>query len=180
MITLWVISRGLGQAIEDQKRELTIASKHANTAVKGIDTVKAFNAQEHETWQYLFTIKKVTIHYLSQVRINALQTGVTRFVLVGIFVQGFWYGIHLVNQGLSPGNVLTAFYACLIAAQSVDTILPQWLVLTKGMSAGETLKSIMDHVYQGRKITNMAGHLKPNSCQGDVELNWVSRATFLE
>lgn len=178
LVLSWV-SRSLGPAIEAQKRELTKASKHANTAMTYITTVKAFNGQEQEVWQYYGTIKIVAAKYLIQARANALQFGIVKFAMIAIFVQGFWFGLYLVRRGLDPGHVLTAFYACLFSAQAIEIILPQWLVLTKGMSAGRTLKSIMIQMQDGRKVTTMTGGLKPTTCVGDVEINEVCGASYL-
>lgn len=178
-VCLSLATRHLGPAIEAQKRELTRASKYANTAMTSINTVKAFNGQEQEIWQYYETIKLAAAKYLVQARVNALQFGIIKFAMIGIFLQGFWYGLVLVRQGLDPGHVLTAFYACLFSVQAVEIILPQWLVLTKGMSAAHTLKSIMIQMQDGRKITNMTGCIKPTACIGDIEVNEVSYKVHL-
>lgn len=175
-ILLWLISRGLTPAIEAQKRELSRATKYANTALTAIDTVKAFNAQDQEVWQYYSTINKITIHYLKQARANAMQFGATKSLVVGIFVQGFWYGIYLVNRGLNPGNVVTTFYSCLTAIQALEVMLPQILVLTKGMSGGATLKHIMNQIQYGVKSMDMGGMLRPDSCSGDIEMNDITFA----
>ncbi|PQE13470.1 hypothetical protein CJF32_00005362 [Rutstroemia sp. NJR-2017a WRK4] len=173
---LYLISRKLTPAIEAQKRELTEASKLANTAVTAIETVKAFNGQNQEVWQYLSAIKRSTAYYMVQARASALQFGITKFIMVAIFVQGFWYGISLVDHGLSAGRVLTTFYACMMGMQALEIILPQWLVLAKGMSAGETLKSIMDQVDRGKNVSQVEGSIKPASCDGDIEVNDVTFA----
>lgn len=170
---LFLVSRGLAPAIEAQKRQLGKASKYANTAVTAIDTIKAFNGQNQEIWQYNCAIKEVTSYYLVQARSNAMQFGIVKFLIVGLFVQGFWFGVYLVNNGLDPGHILTAFYACLSAMQAAEIVLPQWLVLAKGMSAGETLKSIIRQI-QSDWNSEKAMHLtKPNSCFGDIEINNV-------
>ena len=173
-IVLSLISIRLGPAIEAQKHELSKASKYVNTAIMAIETVKVFNGQDQEVWQYYSTIKKAASHYLVQARANALQFGVTKFMMIAIFVQGFWYGIFLVNKGLDPGHVATTFYACLSAMQAVEIVLPQWLVLTKGMSAGETLKSIRNQLKHARNITKITGSNKPTSCPGDIEIKGVT------
>jgi ATP-binding cassette, subfamily B (MDR/TAP), member 1 len=170
-VVLYLVSLPLSPAVETQKQELTRASKYANMA---IDTVKAYNGQGQEVWQYSSTIKKVASSYMIQARCNAMQFGITKLFMVGIFVQGFWFGLFLVDQGMDPGHVLTTFYACLAAMQSVETVLPQWLVLAKGMSAGETLKSIMIQMEHGRKVIHMVGTTKPMSSPGDIEVNEVS------
>jgi ATP-binding cassette subfamily B (MDR/TAP) protein 1 len=171
---LYFVSRRLGPAIEAQKRELTQASKYANTAMSSIITVKAYNGQDHEIWQYYETIKKVAACYLIQAAANAMQYGITKFVMVSIFVQGFWFGLYLVDKGIDPGHVLTTFYACLNAMQAMETVLPEWMVLAKGISAGQTLQSIRVQMQNGRKVTKMVGSLRPRVCFGDIELNQVS------
>lgn len=164
----------LGPAIESQKRRLTEASKYANTAITNVNTVKAYNGQIHELEQYGSTIKAAANHYIMQARINASQFAIMKFVTIAIFVEGFGFGLYLVNKGMDPGHILTAFYACLTAFGSIETVLPQWLVLTKGMSAGATLESIMSQLKNGRKVIPMTGSHKPDKCQGDIEINNVS------
>lgn len=170
---LFLASRGLAPAIEAQKRELGKASKYANTAVSAIDTVKACNGQNQEIWQYTRAIKEVTGYYLLQARSNALQFGIVKFLVVGLFVQGFWFGVYLVSNGLDPGHILTAFYACLSAMQTAEVVLPQWLVLAKGMSAGKTLKSLTRQIDNDSGWTKPTNLTKPNSCSGDIEISNV-------
>lgn len=171
---LYLISRKLGSAIEAQKRRLTEASKYANTAITNINTVKAYNGQAHEIWQYSETIKAAATEYIIQAQVNSSQFAIIKIVTVALFVEGFGFGLYLVNNGTNPGHILTTFYACLTALQSIETVLPQWLVLTKGMSAGATLEGIMSHLRNGRKVTSMTGSYRPNRCQGDIEVNNVS------
>lgn len=177
-VALWFVSRNLGTAIEAQKRHLTIASKQTHTAVTAIDTVKVFNGQDEEIWQYYTAIKGAAKSYLIQARANASQSGVLRLFMVGIFVQGFWYGFYLVKDGLDAGFIVTAFFACLTALQAVEVILPQWLVLTKAKSAGATLKSILSEIKDESTRERASGSLWPSSCSGDIEVNNVSILLF--
>jgi ATP-binding cassette subfamily B (MDR/TAP) protein 1 len=120
-------------------------------------------------------MKKVASSYMILARCNALQFGMTKLITVGIFVQGFWFGLYLVDHGMDPGHVLTTFYACLATMQSVETILPQRLVLAKGISAGQILKAIMVQMEDGRKVKHMVGRTKPMPfSSGDIEVNEVS------
>ncbi|KAB8302970.1 hypothetical protein EYC80_006282 [Monilinia laxa] len=173
---LYLISKKMGPAIEAQKRELSQASKLTNTAITAIDTVKAFNGEDQEVWQYFLAIKRSTVYYMIQARSNAFQFGITKFVIIAIFVQGFWYGISLVDHGLDAGEVLTTFYACLSGMVAIEVILPQWLVLAKGMSAGATLKFIMDQVDRGGITKRKEESITPQSCVGDIEVNDVTFA----
>ena len=170
---LALVSRGVGPAIERQKLELSKASKFASMAVTSINTVKTFNGEDQEVWQYSLTAKSITRFYLMQARANALQFGVIKFSAVALFVSGFWFGLYLVTRGLSVAHVLTTFVACSYAMQAIEIVLPQFLVLTKGISAGETLKSIMAEMQEGRATIDEHGDLKPLACAGDIEIKNV-------
>ncbi len=171
-----LISRPIGSAIERQKRELSRSSTYANSAVTAINTVKAFNGEDQEVWQYFLTTKAITRYYLIQARANALQSGVIKFFAVGLFVTGFWYGLYLATHGLTVGHVITTIVSCVYAMQAVEIILPQFLVLAKGISAGETLKSVMAETQEGRSTHDEDGDLTPHGCPGDIEINGVRKA----
>ena len=160
--------------VEAQAKELAKASKVVNNAISAIDIVKSFNGQDIENWQYAKAIKTAARYYLVQAQTNALQIGFIRFATLGIFVQGFWYGNHLVNTGSkSPGDVLTCFWACLIAMQTADQLSPQFVYLEKGRAAGATLNANIIQIERGRKITNMVGKTSPEDCRGDIQVHNV-------
>jgi ATP-binding cassette, subfamily B (MDR/TAP), member 1 len=135
--------------------------------------VKVYNGQDQEIWQYKRAIKKAANSYMVQANANSLQIGITRFMNTAMFVVGFWYGIVLVRQGLGPGSVLTTFYSCLMATQAAEALLPQWLVLSKGVFAGKTLRHILLQLERGRIVPKMTGTSRPITCQGDVEVSRV-------
>ncbi|KAL8933428.1 MAG: hypothetical protein Q9211_005792 [Gyalolechia sp. 1 TL-2023] len=173
-IVLARISAKMQPSIDGQAEALSTASKFANNAFQAIDTVKCFNGQDFETWQYAKGIRKAAAKYLSQAMANSLQIGFTRFVTQSMFVQGFWYGSHLVIQGKkNPGQILTAFWSCLMALQAVEQILPQMIVLEKGRAAGATLAAILTQMGRRRRVI-MTGNLKPRFCEGDIEVRNVS------
>lgn len=171
---LSLASRGVGPAIERQKRELSRASKYASTAISSINTVKAFNGEDQEIWQYFLTAKAITRYYMIQARSNALQFGIIKFSALVLYVSGFWFGLYLVMHGLTVGHVLTTFVSCGYAMQAVEMVLPQFLVLAKGISAGEALKLIMAEMQYGRNTKNTDGELRPQTSPSDIEVNDVS------
>lgn len=165
-------------SIEAQSEELTRASKLANNAISAVDTVKCFNGQDFEIWQYAKAVHRAARFYLIQAQANALQIGFVRLITLGMFVQGFWYGSHLVDTGKkNPGQILTAFWACLMATQAIEQILPQMIVLEKGRAAGATLKVMLVQMESGRKVTKMIGRMTPRYCEGDIEIRNVGRST---
>ncbi|PTD09744.1 Mating factor M secretion protein mam1 [Fusarium culmorum] len=176
-IVLSFATKRLEPAIQTQKRELAAASKFAVASITAIDLVKVFNGYDQEVWQYYPSIKAAAKHYLVQAQCNALQMGYVAFWVVAIFVLGFWYGVVLVNNdGLAAGSVLTTFYSTLAAFQGIEALMPQWLVLAKGMSAGGFLSSITRNMRNGGTVKPMAGALRPRFCSGDIELKNVSFA----
>ncbi|KAL8851121.1 MAG: hypothetical protein Q9221_003924 [Calogaya cf. arnoldii] len=169
----WISSR-MQPSIEAQAKELNTASKFANNALQAIDVVKVFNGQDFETWQYAKAINRAAKKYLIQAKANALQIGFVRFITLSMFVQGFWYGSHIVITGKKdPGQVLTAFWSCLSALQAVEQILPQILVLEKGRAAGATLQAILTQMDKRHRVI-VSGQLAPEFCEGDIEVRNVS------
>ncbi|KAJ4246606.1 ATP-dependent permease [Fusarium torreyae] len=175
VIVLSLATKRLEPAIQAQKRDLAAASKFAVASITAIDLVKVFNGYDQEVWQYYPAIKAAAKQYLVQAQCNALQMGYVAFWVITMFVVGFWYGVVLVNNdGLPAGSVLTTFYAMLAAFQGIEALMPQWLVLAKGMSASSFLSSITRNTRNGGLAKSMVGALRPQICSGDIELKDVS------
>jgi len=174
VVLAWISGR-MQPAVDKQAAELLAAAKIAKNALTAIDTVKCYNAQDFEAWQYADIVKKAAVQYLSQARANALQIGFVRLMTLSLFVQGFWYGSYLVTNGKrTSGQVLTAFWGCLMATQTFEQILPQIIVLEKGRSAGATLATILARMSQGDRIAQTtATRISPRYCDGDVQFHDV-------
>ncbi|CAG8338777.1 unnamed protein product [Penicillium salamii] len=169
------ISSRMKYSIQAQHDELTAASKVANNAITNIDTVKCLNGQELEHRNFRERIEASAIHYLRQARLNSLQIAFIRWMMFGMFVQGFWYGSSLARSGkLTSGEVLRTFWACLTAAQSIEQVLPQMIVMEKGKAAGVALKSIIERT-KIRALSEIRGRY-PLHCEGDIEVKDVSFA----
>ena len=164
-------------SITAQEVELTQASKVANNAIASIDTVKCLNAQKIESQKFAKRIENSATYYLRQARLNSLQIAFIRWMMFGMFVQGFWYGSTLARQGkLSSGEVIRTFWACLTAAQSIEQVLPQMLVMEKGKVAGVKLKNLVSSCHMANSLSEMEGTLYPDHCEGDIEVNNVSKS----
>ena len=163
-------------SIEMHAEELTKASSIANDAFSAIDTIKCFNGQDFERWQYRKAIKRASKYYLRVAQASALQIGGLRLVTLCMFVQGFWYGSHIVNtREKNPGDILTAFWACLMATQAFEQVQPELVVLEKGRVAGAKLKSTLREIDDGLEVSSMNGRTVPLCCTGDVEIRNVCR-----
>jgi ATP-binding cassette, subfamily B (MDR/TAP), member 1 len=171
---VWLTSRKYESAIEAQKQELALASKLAITSIAAVETVKVFNGQNQEANLYKDTIEGAGNSYLSQAHISSLRLGISRFMSIAMFCVSFWYGASQVNQGLSIGSILTTFYACFLAAQSMQSYQAQLLLLSKGRSAGSTLKRLIIEMTNRHRVHTLEGSLRPESCKGEVRVSNVS------
>jgi ATP-binding cassette subfamily B (MDR/TAP) protein 1 len=172
------LSSRMKYSIRAQQDELTEASKVANNAITNIDTVKYLNGQALEYQRFSSHIISSAIHYLRQARLNSLQIALIRWMIFGMFVQGFWYGSSLARAGkLSSGEVLRTFWACLTAAQSIEQVLPQMIVMEKGKVAGVALNSTIESK-KVRVVSEIKGRY-PEHCEGDIEVKNVSEDFLL-
>ncbi|KAK3292871.1 P-loop containing nucleoside triphosphate hydrolase protein [Chaetomium fimeti] len=175
-LILWGISRFLDPAIEGQKRELAQAAKHVTAATTAIDLVKVYNGADHEAFQFVSAIRRSAEFYSRQVLCNCGQMSYVKMWMIMLFVLGFYVAVVLVGRGeLTPGDALTTFYAALIAFQSIETLGPQWLVLAKGMAAGQLLQGLVKEGDSG-PAKQATGWLKPSWCSGEIKLSNVSFA----
>ncbi|KAL4887973.1 P-loop containing nucleoside triphosphate hydrolase protein [Aspergillus ambiguus] len=171
------LSTRMKPSVEAQQEELSRASKIVNSTTSAIDTVKYLNGQAIEAQSFSNAIKKAASQYLRHARLNALQISIVRLMMFGMFVQGFWYGSALARSGrLSSGEVLRTFWACLSAAQSIELVLPQIILLEKGKLASSLLASILNSDLENKAAAEMKGVSYPRYCEGDVEVKNLSFA----
>lgn len=161
-------------AIQKQKSELDAASKICAASLKAVDQVKVCNAYGNDLKRYSLSIRNAGRYYLHQAARNALQMGWINFWVVALFALGFWYGLVLVEQGLLPGSILTAFYAVLSALQGLEALFPQWMVFSKGMSAGINLSMLGQDAQEQRPVGQSLSMFMPECCMGDIEFRNVS------
>jgi ATP-binding cassette subfamily B (MDR/TAP) protein 1 len=169
------ISSRLAVRANDQADKLQMALKHITNAISSIETVKYFNGERYE----LEAIKRVTSLaakiYMNVTNLRSIQIGVMEFFTISVFVQGFWYGSHLVRSGnRDVSQVITTFWAALMAIQGVTGFLPQLIVLQKGKIAGSRLRVLMEQISTSDRHEEMSGSLNPARCLGDVEFRQVS------
>ena len=167
-------------SIKMQDEELTKASRIANNAISAIDTVKCLNGQDLERWQYKRAVNRAARYYIRLAQANALQIGGIRLITLTMFVQGFWFGNHLVNVGQKhPGEILTAFWACLMATQAFEQIQPEVVILQKGKAASSVLSSALDRMEDGLGDSSTCGTSVPPCCTGDIEYRNVGKKSRL-
>ncbi|GAB1217803.1 hypothetical protein ATERTT37_007044 [Aspergillus terreus] len=164
-------------SVEAQQDELSKASKVVNSTTSAIDAVKCLNGQAIEAQNFASKTERAASQYLRHARLNAFQISVVRLMMFGMFVQGFWYGSALArSRQLSSGEVLRTFWACLSAAQSIELVLPQVILLEKGKLAASSLSNILTLDPENKATGEMKGVAYPRYCEGDIEVSNLSFA----
>ncbi|KAK2782616.1 hypothetical protein FQN52_000826 [Onygenales sp. PD_12] len=175
IIIIAFISKKVNPSIQAHEAELSSASKLAGNAFSSIDAVKYFNGQNFEVRQYSTAILSAARWYTTEAFAEALQVGCIRLMIFGMYVQGFWYGSYLVGSGiLVPGDVLTAFWACLQATHAIEDILPHIIVLEKGRAAAAALKQIMNTTTRDSMTDDTSQTISPEFCEGDIRFENVT------
>jgi ATP-binding cassette subfamily B (MDR/TAP) protein 1 len=143
-ILMPLFSSRIQPSIEHQTMHITAAAKHATNAFSIIDTVKCYNGHLQEQQRYAQSIKQAAECYINQVNWHALQSSVLRFITLGIFVQGFWFGSTLVGDNPeSAGQVFAAFWSCLVATNSLMAVMPHMMQFEKGKVAASQLHQMI-------------------------------------
>lgn len=170
------LSTKMKPSVEAQQDELSKASKVVNSTTSAIDAVKCLNGQAIEAQNFASKTERAASQYLRHARLNAFQISVVRLMMFWMFVQGFWYGSALArSRQLSSGEVLRTFWACLSAAQSIELVLPQVILLEKGKLAASSLSNILTLDPENKATGEMKGVAYPRYCEGDIEVSNVSK-----
>lgn len=175
------LSKMLSKRAHEQSDRLQQAVKYVTNAIRSIETVKCFNGERFEVQRYTSAIGIAGRLYKSQANLRSLQLGVMQFFTLSIFVQGFWYGSTLVISGQkNAGQVLTTFWAALLAATAVTEFLPQFIVLQKGRVAGARLRALVGQISKSDSLMETEGHKKPAGCAGEIKFEEVSSVLLFE
>ncbi|GKZ25602.1 hypothetical protein AbraIFM66951_002991 [Aspergillus brasiliensis] len=171
------LSTKTNSCMEAQKTELGHLSLIVDNTTSSIDSVKSFNGQDTEMRNFVSSVDNAALHYLKRARFTSLQISILRLMTFGMFVQGFWYGSSLATSGvLSAGEVLRTFWACLAAAQSMEFLMPQIVVLAKGKDAALSLIHALNSESEDTVRGEGRGSVYPKFCEGDIEVSNVSFA----
>jgi ATP-binding cassette, subfamily B (MDR/TAP), member 1 len=174
-----------------ERQQTAIAATLVDRAVAAIATVKAFNAQAFEIAAVSTVLSRANSKARKLATIWAGHNGASQFVMMAMFVQSFWYGAKLVRDGkVSPGDVMSVFWACLIATTNFQIFMPQIIVITKGKLAMAALLALCQAPLQppsaesptrkralSRKLTvSNLRKIRPARCTGEISIHSITFA----
>ncbi|KAL4066261.1 P-loop containing nucleoside triphosphate hydrolase protein [Scleroderma yunnanense] len=144
-LPILIVVQGFSQALAGPRlaHERTLLARAASLvsrAATNIGALKASNAQSHES----SLLARIPAALPALPTIWGTTAAASQFVTMSMFVQGFWFGAHLVRQDkIQPGGVMSVFWACLIATSNLQMAVPLLVVLAKGKMAAAELASLI-------------------------------------
>ena len=157
-VPVLIFIQGLSQSITGpllaQERVHTAnAATLVDRAIASIATVKAFNAAPHELSGTSLILDALERAARKLTAVWGLTSGLAQFVMMSMFVQGFWFGSKLVRSGkVSAGDVMAVFWACLIATSNLQLCIPQFIVLAKGKHAISSLLTLAGNEQRANEV----------------------------
>ena len=160
-----------------QKQHLAEASRSANRTISNITNVKSLNGQTFELRVFSEAVRFAANASRLQAHYEALKQGIFQSLILAMFASGLWYYRESNPMGVNgkvqnsrgdtqPGDVITATWSCLMAAQHFLMMVPQLAILEKGKIAGAHLSSLITRVQavggrpRGLRLKQFSGHIK--------------------
>ncbi|SCV73934.1 BQ2448_6364 [Microbotryum intermedium] len=128
-------SKAQALILEDREYSTKSASR-LDRILGSIPTVKAFNAEEREVESFS-SLTSIAFDVYNRLHfIWGLRSGIVQFIIMAMFVQGFWFGWWLVSHGkTSAQSINTCFWACLVASSYIQSCVPLLVTIEKGKVA---------------------------------------------
>src|SRR3984957_2386175 len=134
-----------GPLLNVERTQASTAATLIDRAVSAIATVKAFNAVPYELASLNNILDRIRAATKRLNTVWGFSSCRAQFVMMSMFFQGFWFGGKLIRDGkITAGDVMSVFWACLIATSNLQMCIPQFIVLTKGKFAAASLFSLLD------------------------------------
>jgi ATP-binding cassette subfamily B (MDR/TAP) protein 1 len=187
LIIIQGVSQGLNMPfIAAERREMGAIGTLIDHAVNGISTVKAFNAQSHEASRFSTFLSRQSAALRRTITIWSAQSAFTQFVGMCMFVQAFWFGAKFVREHkISPGEVMTVFWACLTITSSLQTFVPYLTTFSQGKIAMASLLTLCQNnnttqvtrnIRRRRSSPTDLRKIRPERCAGEISMHSISFA----
>jgi len=151
----------------------------ADEMLSSIRTVVAFGGEDRATALYRDRLKEAVATGLKRAHFAGLGIGVTFFVLFASYGLAFWVGQVLINNGeISPGRILTVFFAILFSAMGLGQASPNFNAFATAQAAASVVFDTIDRKpaidsldASGRQLAKVRGEI----CFNDVHFSYPTR-----
>lgn len=147
IVLLVTIVTEIGAApwLQRERTSTSRATSMVERVVEAINTVKAFNAQAKENGRFQVELKSGCKSYRRMLLWWAVRFGITAGLVFATFVQGFWFGSHLVSKGkMTPGQVMTVFMSSLLVSGALNEIVQTLSYIDKGKIGAANLINLIN------------------------------------
>lgn len=169
--------------VDLSKSLLQLMSGQINWVLSALPTVKIYQREAYEITKLrrqLYRQQGISIKYWT---LFNLQQGAARFIVLSIFVQGFYFGSYMVRyHGLEPGSVVIVFWSILSAAGMLQVLMSHTLELQQGFISAKRLDGIFkgDLLEEadralGKYPLNVSGEIRME----DVVFSYPSRSDLV-
>ncbi|RHZ84492.1 hypothetical protein Glove_81g38 [Diversispora epigaea] len=167
-LTMGITNR-IAHPLLSKEREIFLkAGNVLENALNVIKTIKAFNSEEKEEKNHLEYLNSANIVSKKLALTYAICSGIIQFLLLSLFVQGFWYGSILVaDKKLNAGDVINVFFATLMGASVLKGIFPNFVAISKAKVAIKSINILLEKValleseaLRGFKLSEIKGDIE--------------------
>lgn len=174
MVVTTLTSRFISISFFNFKAITEDAATLVNWSINSIATVKQFNGQHSVTEKLRATLLEGSRSYYSFSKYAGIQQGLSRFLILSMFMPVFVYGTNLVHAKMvEVGDVLTVLSCSFMISGSFAALGLRLESLNKGQVASAKIKQFLDlGVSSVTYFKNMIG-IFPHTCQGSIDFQKV-------
>lgn len=137
-----------GPLLDTQRRHAAQLATAVGTTMSNISTIKGSNYSPTSLSLLNELFESVHSTTAKPLYVWGISTGLSQFITLAMFVQGFWFGASIVRSS-SPnevpgtaGDVMTTFWASLLVITNLQRSIPHLAVLGKGKASLENLRNL--------------------------------------
>lgn len=140
-----ISARKTGPLLRQEHMAASSASKVLHRLFSSFSTVKALQGESTEISAYRAALEQAHTRYLQLVTVWSSALAFNTTVASLLFVECFIYGSYLLRQKLAtPKNIMTAFYAALMAADALKQCFPLFMKTDKAFQAWQQILCILN------------------------------------
>lgn len=139
-----VLSKFIAKYTYRENTESSQGAKVLDWSLISAKLVRLFSTQDLEYVKFTHALERCKDAFIKLTLVSSINLGALRFIILCMFVQGFWFGSSQAKKGkVGPGEVLTCFTSCLMIGETLRNTLPQIVTIQK---ASVAIKKIQDFV----------------------------------
>ncbi len=177
------LSRFLERYVAGENDWNAIGSSLFDWTLSSIEFVKLSNGSHLELQKFSDAVKNCSKNFKKASHLFSIELGVMKFIMLVMFVQGFWFGSSQVRKGkISANDVMTVFWSCLMIAETFQRMMPNLLKMRKAKVAVNQIcefiewDKIKDKSNPFNDIQKFKNGIKlmPTDCEGDIRANNIT------